>query len=113
MSKIAVPQVEYVGGSTPQESAALLNERIMELKRYNPTFEREGLGFWITYNKDIQESADAEAIPHKTTTSYAYARCLTCPHLEHVSDRVKWGLCRMHNANVNFNKAVCESYWNN
>lgn len=111
MSSMAVPQIEYVGGNTPQESVALFNARMYELRFNNPTFERDGMGFWITYNKDMDAHAKGRPVL-KGATEHGYPHCIECPHYEYVSDRVKWGACTMHgNASVNRDMNVCEAYW--
>lgn len=109
MSSITVPQVEYVGGKTPQESAALLNARIVELRHNNPSFERDGLGFWVTYNKVICEDEEKA-----TETDDKHPRCSDCILFESAGEKVKWGKCKRYGgASVNRNKLACASYWIN
>ena len=109
MSNIVVPQVEYIGGSTPQESAALFNARIIELQFNNPTFERDGIGFWITYSKDVQ----CETPKKVSYGGDGFPCCSECSYFKRVSERVKWGACDYHRASVNANNKICEEYRKN
>ena len=105
MSNIKIPQVEYISGSTPQESTLMLNARIKELMRNNPSFERDGIAFWLTYIIDVTDEAEKP----KTDKS---AYCSGCPCFERVSDRAKWGKCQKHGgASVSCRKKVCDTYW--
>ena len=109
MNSITVPQVEYIGGKTPQEAAALFNARIVELRFNKPTFEREGDGFWITYTKDIEETSHET----KTESSAEISRpcCGNCLFFEQISYRVKWGKCSLKDyACVNRDSTACEDY---
>ena len=109
MSSITVPQVEFVGGSTPQETAALFNTRIVELRFNKPTFERVDSGFWITYTKEIETSRDKEK---EVEHSDVYPRCSNCLYFEKAGERVKWGVCRRYgDASVNANKKACATFW--
>lgn len=105
---IAVPQVEYIGGNTPQEAAALFNAKMVELRFNKPTFERDGAGFWIIYNKEIEEAPIPTAPVMKKWAGRP--TCGDCPAFEAVSDRVKWGKCRLKGyASVNKTSTACSA----
>lgn len=105
---IKVPQVEYISGTTPQESAQMLNARIRELGHSNPTFQRDGIGFWITYDVSLD---DEPKTPRQKFPGEGVC-CSFCPCFEHVSDRAKWGRCQKHGgASVSGHKKVCDTYW--
>ena len=104
MSTIRIPQVEYISGTTPQESTLMLNARIKELMHNNPSFQREGIAFWLTY---IIEVNDEIKKPENESVC-----CPACPCFERVSDRAKWGRCRrLDGASVGCHQKVCASYW--
>lgn len=103
-----IPQVEYISGATPQESAAMLNARLRELGRNSPTFERDGAGFWITYSIDM----DNEPAKPKYRITGEGVCCPDCPCFELTSERAKWGKCQRHGgASVSCRKKVCDTYW--
>ena len=54
MRSTTIPQVECVEGRTRQEAVLKFNKRMNELAYVNPSWEREGDVFWITYNKLIE-----------------------------------------------------------
>lgn len=112
MSSILVPQVEYVGGNTPQESAALFNARMIELRFNKPSFERDGMGFWITYSLDVQHGTP-KTVSYTTSCTDGFPRCSECSNFERVSERVKWGTCSVHRASVDANKRICEEFQRN
>ena len=102
---IKVPQVEYISGATPQESAAMCNARMRELSRNSPTFQRDGIGFWITYYTNIGE-------PKRCEPKTADACCSGCPYFEEVSERTRWGRCQKYGgASVSRYKIVCDAYF--
>ena len=109
MKITTIPQVECVEGRTRQEAVLKFNKRMIELACVNPTWEREGDVFWITYNKLIEE--------HELKGEYRY--CEDCPYCDRVVDiygnidaRVKWGKCTRYGmVSVNLNKRVCAAYW--
>ena len=103
-----VPQVEFISGSTPQESTQMVNARMRELGCNSPTFERDGIGFWITYTIDIDNKPEK---PKRRSAGQGVC-CPDCPCFELASDRAKWGKCQRHgNVSVSCRKKVCDTYW--
>lgn len=108
MNNVKVPQVEFISGATPQESAQMVNARMMELGNNSPTFQRDGIGFWITYTVDIDEKPER---PKRHAEGEGVC-CPECPCFEFVSDRAKWGRCQKHGgASVSYRRKVCDTYW--
>ena len=116
MKSITIPQVECVEGRTRQEAVLKFNKRMNELAYVNPSWERDGDVFWITYNKLVEEPENiVEA--HEMNGEYRY--CEDCPYCDRVVDiygnndtRVKWGKCMKYGmVSVNLNKRVCAAYW--
>ena len=118
MKSITIPQVECVEGRTRQEAVLKFNKRMIELACVNPTWEREGDVFWITYNKLVEEPED---IVEEHELKGECLHCIDCPFCDRVVDiygnvdtRVKWGKCMKYGmVSVNLNKRVCAAYWEN
>ena len=118
MKSITIPQVECVEGRTRQEAVIKFNKRMNELAYVNPSWEREGDVFWITYNKLIEEP---ENIIEEHELQGECPHCKDCPLCDRVVDiygnidaRVKWGKCTRYGmVSVNLNKRVCAAYWEN
>ena len=116
MKSITIPQVECVEGRTRQEAVLKFNKRMNELAYVNPSWEREGDVFWITYNKLIEEPED---IIEEHELEGECPCCKDCPLCDRVVDiygnidsRVKWGKCTRYGmVSVNLNKRVCAAYW--
>ena len=105
MNNVKVPQVEFISGSTPQESAQMVNARMRELGHNSPSFERDGIGFWITYKIDIDNK------PKRRTAGQGVC-CPDCPCFELASEHAKWGKCQKHGgASVSSRRKVCDTYW--
>ena len=113
-----IPQVECIEGKTRQEVVMKFNKRMVELAYVNPSWEREGDVFWITYNKLAEEP---ENVVEEHEMKGESLHCIDCPYCDRVTDiygnkdaRVKWGKCRKYGmASVNLNKKVCSAYWEN
>jgi hypothetical protein len=113
MNIYMIPQVECIEGKTRQEVVLKFNKRIAELAYANPSWEREGDVFWITYKKLAEEP---ESVVEEETL-----HCIDCPYCERITDiygnkdaRVKWGKCMKYGtASVNLNRKVCKAYWEN
>lgn len=113
-----IPQVECIEGRTRQETALKFNKRMLELAYVNPSWEREGDVFWITYNKLTEEP---ESIVEEHEMNGESLHCIDCPLCDRVVDiygnidsRVRWGKCmKFGMACVNLNKKVCKAYWEN
>ena len=118
MKSTTIPQVECVEGRTRQEATLKFNKRMIELACVNPTWEREGDVFWITYNKLVEEPED---IVEEHELKGEYRHCEDCPFCDRVVDiygnidaRGKWGKCMKYGmVSVNLNKRVCAAYWEN
>lgn len=116
MKSITIPQVECVEGRTRQEAVFKFNKRMNELAYVNPSWEREGDVFWITYNKFVEEPED---IIEEHELQGECPHCKDCPLCDRVVDiygnidaRVKWGKCTRYGmVSVNLNKKVCAAYW--
>ena len=116
MKSITIPQVECVEGRTRQEAVLKFNKRMNELAYVNPSWEREGDVFWITYNKLIEEP---EGVVEEHELQGECPHCKDCPLCDRVVDiygnidaRVKWGKCTRYGmVSVNLNKKVCAAYW--
>lgn len=111
MKAIRIPQIEYISGSTPAESAVLFNEAMMKLAQYNPTFERTGADFYIYYQV-VKEEVEEEKKPTKK------ACCLDCIYLSRdlnrfgeVDKRKKWAVCKYTGIRTNIESRACEIYY--
>ena len=118
MNIYMIPQVECIEGKTRQEVALKFNKRMVELAYANPSWEREGDVFWITYKKLAEEP---ENVVEEHEMKGVSLHCIDCPYCDRVIDiygnksaRVKWGKCMKYGmSSVNLNKKVCRAYWEN
>lgn len=111
MREMNIPQIEYISGNTPAESAALFNEAMMRLAPYHPTYERAGADFYIYY--EITK-AEAEGEPKEAKK----ATCGDCPFLDkdlnrfgEIDKRKKWATCKKTDIRTRMDTKACGFYY--
>ena len=107
-----VPQVRFIQGRDPHETAQMFNETMTELAELNPTYEREGDSFWVYYKVDMY--SDEEIFERVTTTS---AHCEDCPYIMrdlnrfgNIDARKKWATCGKTGERVHMESKACDIY---
>lgn len=113
MRELSIPQIEFISGQTPAESAALFNEAMMRLAAYHPTFERAGSDFYIFYEITKREAeSDREERPKK-----AKATCGDCLYLSkdlnrfgEIDKRKKWATCSKTGIRTHITSKACGLY---
>lgn len=111
----SIPQARVIAGSTPQETAMLFNQTMVELADLNPTYERDGNVFWIYYTVVRSEP---ETIVEEHELKGERAHCIDCPYLMrdlnrfgNIDGRKKWGTCGKTGERTNIDSTVCEEYY--
>lgn len=107
-------QIKVIAGNTPQETAMLFNEAMMELADLHPTYERDGSMFWIYYT--VEQTA-CETLREEHEEQGEYAKCIDCPYLMrdlnrlgNIDARKKWGTCGKTGERTNVDSRACETY---
>ena len=77
MKRNSITQVRAISGNTPEETALLFNEVMMELADLRPTYERDGNLFWVFFKVDVTET-ETLAEDYEVRGEGAY--CKDCPH---------------------------------
>lgn len=115
MKTITRHRMEAITGSTPQEAAALFNEAMDRLAELNPTYEREGLTFWISYKIITDE---AESLSDVNELTGCTAHCVECPYIIRdtnrfggVDTRKKWATCGKTGERVRIDSKACDIYY--
>lgn len=116
MRQITVPQVRPVKANSPQETAMLFNQTMMELAPMHPTYEKDGDMFWIYYTVEYRE---AENICDEYELKGEGAKCVNCPHcvrdLNRFGDidvRKKHATCTAKEGmRIRIDSSACEIYY--
>lgn len=111
----SIPQARAISGSTPQETAMLFNQTMMELADLNPTYERDGNVFWVYYTIVRNEP---ETVVEEHEIEGEYVHCSDCPYLMRdlnrfgsIDGRKKWATCGRTGERTNIDSRVCEEYY--
>lgn len=115
MKTKSIPQMRAIAGNTPQETAMLFNQTMVELADLNPTYERDGGVFWIYYTVVKNEP---ETVVEEHEMKGERAHCIDCPYLMrdlnrfgNVDGRKKWATCGKTGERTNIDSTVCEEYY--
>lgn len=111
----SVVQVRAIQGNSPQETAMLFNEAMQELASLNPTYERDGSTFWITYTVVRDE---AETLSEKYELMGDKSTCADCPKVVRdlnrfgeIDARKKWALCGKTGERVRIGARACDLFY--
>ena len=115
MIRKSTTQVRAISGNTPEETAALFNETMMELSQLHPTYERDGKMFWIFYNVVVEEPETSEEVFEMNGQG---AHCIDCPFCSRDLNRFgephgrkKWATCAKTGERVCINSRACVHYY--
>lgn len=107
-------QTRAIVGNSPEETASLFNDAMVELSELNPKFERDGNMFWIYYTVTQYEP---ETLADKHELEGEDAHCIDCPYLlrdlnryGNIDARKKWGTCGKTGDRTHVDSKACEIY---